>query len=75
MVAYHAELAYDLCISPIDNVSMNPGFETCLGVWWMQLYFKNIIMNNTHMTKYIIIIYMNPYTLWCFINTHMTKHI
>ena len=33
MIAYLVELAYDLAISPVDNVSQNPGFESCLGVW------------------------------------------
>jgi hypothetical protein len=33
MVGYLFELAYDLCISSVDNVSLNPGLETCLGVW------------------------------------------
>jgi len=26
------ELAYDLAISPLDNVSESPGFESCLRV-------------------------------------------
>ena len=33
MISYFAEIAYDVMISPIDNVSMNPGFESCHGVW------------------------------------------
>jgi hypothetical protein len=33
MVGYLFELAYDLCLNPVDNVSLNPGLETCLGVW------------------------------------------
>lgn len=33
MVSYLAELAYDLSISRVDNVSTNPGFESFLGVW------------------------------------------
>jgi hypothetical protein len=33
MVGYLFELAYDLCIDSVANVSLNPGFETCLGVW------------------------------------------
>ena len=33
VVAYLIEITYDLCISPIYNVSKNPGFEGCLGVW------------------------------------------
>ena len=33
MLGYLAELTYDLCIAPGDNVSSNPGFETCLGVF------------------------------------------
>ena len=32
MIAYLAELLYDIMISPIDNVSVNPGFESCHGV-------------------------------------------
>jgi hypothetical protein len=27
------ELACDLCIDSVANVSSNPGFETCLGAW------------------------------------------
>jgi hypothetical protein len=33
MIGYLFELAYDLCIDSVANVSLNPGFETCLGVW------------------------------------------
>ena len=33
IVAYLFELGYDLSISPADNVSHNPGFESVLGVW------------------------------------------
>ena len=33
LIAYQFELAYDLAISPSDNVSNNPGFESFLGVW------------------------------------------
>ena len=33
MIAYLFELGYDLAISPADNVSQNPGFESCLGIW------------------------------------------
>ena len=33
IVAYLFELGYDLSISPADNVSQNPGFESVLGVW------------------------------------------
>ena len=33
MVSYLAELAYDLSICRVDNVSTNPGFESFLGVW------------------------------------------
>mmetsp|Transcript_40138 Transcript_40138/g.46974 ORF Transcript_40138/g.46974 Transcript_40138/m.46974 type:complete len:106 (-) Transcript_40138:58-375(-) len=29
LIAYLFEIAYDLCISPIHNVSRNPGFESC----------------------------------------------
>eukprot|EP00957_Ditylum_brightwellii_P010510 796662-Ditylum_brightwellii.AAC.1 len=30
MVAYHFEFVFDLCIAACNNVSENPGFETCL---------------------------------------------
>ena len=33
MIAYLAELAYDLAICSVDNISSNPGFESILGVW------------------------------------------
>ena len=33
MVAYLFEMSYDLSISPTDNVSSNPGFESFIGVW------------------------------------------
>ena len=33
VVAYLLELVYDLMISPRDNVSRSPGFETCIGVF------------------------------------------
>ena len=33
MISYLPELAYDLSISRADNVSINPGFESILGVW------------------------------------------
>ena len=33
MVAYLIELGYDLALSSTDNVSENPGFESCLGIW------------------------------------------
>ena len=33
MIAYLAELAYDLALDPSSNVSKNPGFETPLGVF------------------------------------------
>ena len=33
MVGYLFELAYDLMISPTDNVSRSPGFETPLGIF------------------------------------------
>ena len=33
IVAYHFELAYNLYIAKIDNVSVNPGFESYLRVW------------------------------------------
>ena len=29
-IAYLIELAYDLAISPLDNISESPGFESCL---------------------------------------------
>lgn len=33
LVAYLIELAYDLVISPMDNVSENPGFDSCIDIW------------------------------------------
>ena len=33
MIAYLVELAFDLSISIIDNVSLNAGFESCHGEW------------------------------------------
>jgi len=33
MIGYLFELAYDICIDSVANVSLNPGLETCLGVW------------------------------------------
>ena len=33
MVGYLFELLYDLCLSPLWNVSQNPGFESRLGVF------------------------------------------
>jgi len=30
MIAYLIELAYELAISPLDNISDSPGFESCL---------------------------------------------
>ena len=33
MIAYLCEMAYDLCIAPLDCVSSNPGFEIVLGQW------------------------------------------
>jgi len=33
MVGYLCELAYDLALTPSDNVSQSPGFETPLGVF------------------------------------------
>ena len=30
-IAYFIKPAYDLAISPLDNVPHNPGFETCIG--------------------------------------------
>ena len=33
VVSYLIELAFDLCIAVVDNVSENPGFEGCHGVW------------------------------------------
>ena len=32
MVAYLLELFYDLCLSPLDNVSESPGFELPMGI-------------------------------------------
>ena len=32
IVAYLIELAYDLAISPADNVSQDPGLELCIGI-------------------------------------------
>ena len=33
MIAYQFEIAYDLAICPMDNVSESAGFESCLGVF------------------------------------------
>ena len=33
MVAYLCEMAYELCIAPLDCVSSNPGFESVWGQW------------------------------------------
>ena len=33
VIAYLIELCYDIAISPANNVSQNPGFESCLGIW------------------------------------------
>ena len=33
MISYLFELGYDLCLSPLDCVSQNPGFESVLGIW------------------------------------------
>ena len=33
MVSYLIELGFDLSISVLDNVSENPGFESCHGTW------------------------------------------
>ena len=33
VIAYLIELAFDIAISPLDNVSDNPGFESCHGMW------------------------------------------
>ena len=33
VICYQIELAYNLGISHCDNVSQNPGFESCLGIW------------------------------------------
>ena len=33
VIAYLIELVYDLAISPVDNVSENPGFESCLNIY------------------------------------------
>ena len=32
LIAYLFEIAYDLCVSLINNVSQNLGFESCLGI-------------------------------------------
>ena len=32
ILAYQIELRYDLAISPDNNVSMSPGFESVLGI-------------------------------------------
>ena len=33
MIAYLIEIAYDIAISPVHNVSDNPGFESCLNIY------------------------------------------
>ena len=33
MIAYLIELVFDVAILPLDNVSENPGFESCHGMW------------------------------------------
>ena len=33
VIAYLIEMAYDLAISPINNVSESPGFESCLNIY------------------------------------------
>ena len=33
VVGYFFELGYDICLSPNNNVSNNPGFESILGVF------------------------------------------
>ena len=33
MISYLIELAFDLSISVLDNVSLNAGFESCHGEW------------------------------------------
>ena len=33
MIAYLIEIAYDISISPVHNVSDNPGFESCLNIY------------------------------------------
>jgi hypothetical protein len=33
MIGYLCELAYYLGLGLLDNVSSNPGFETCLGIF------------------------------------------
>ena len=33
MISYLIELAFDLSISLLDNVSLNAGFESCHGEW------------------------------------------
>ena len=33
MIAYLIQIVFDIAISPLDNVSENPGFESCHGMW------------------------------------------
>ena len=33
MIAYPIELVFNIAISPLYNVSKNPGFGTCHGMW------------------------------------------
>lgn len=33
VIGYLFELCYDICLSPRDNISRNPGFEYILGVF------------------------------------------
>ena len=33
MISYLVEIIYNILILPINNVSVNPGFESCHGIW------------------------------------------
>ena len=33
VISYQIELSYNLAISQCDNVSQNPGSESCIGIW------------------------------------------
>ena len=33
MIAYLIEIVFDIAVSPLYNVSKNPGFESCHGMW------------------------------------------
>ena len=36
-IGYMIELAHDLALSPRDNASSSPGFETCLGIFGLEI--------------------------------------